>query len=75
MKGAAAPSALLKKTVLPHHVWIVFFPMFPLSGYCSMKKIKMAETATPESSAAESTSVVAVSPSAPNHAPLKQTIW
>ena len=60
MSGAAAPSALLNETVLPHHVWIVFFPIPLLSGYCRMKKMRIADTATPESSAADRTSKIAM---------------
>lgn len=51
-------SALLKGTVLPHHVASVFTPISPFFGYCRQKKIMTAETATPESSAADKMSYV-----------------
>lgn len=57
MSGVLFPSAVLSHTVLPHHDWMVWSPMLPFCGYCRMKKMRTAETATPESSAAERTSV------------------
>ena len=54
--GSLLPSAVLKATVLPHHDWMVFNPILPLSGYSNVKKIIIVDTATPESSAADSTS-------------------
>ena len=56
LSGVPAASALLNDTVLPHHVWIVFAPIPLLSGYWRQKNIRIAETATPESNAADSTS-------------------
>ena len=56
LRDAPSPSALLNETVLPHQVWIVLRPMWPLSGYCRIKKIRIAEIATPESRAADNTS-------------------
>ena len=56
INGIMLPSALLNETVLPHHVWIVFSPMLPFLGYWRMKKIRIAETATPASKAADKTS-------------------
>ena len=56
LSGVPAASALLNDTVFPHHVWIVFAPIPLLSGYWRQKNIRIAETATPESNAAESTS-------------------
>ena len=56
LSGVPAASALLNDTVLPHHVWMVFAPIPLLSGYWRQKNIRIAETATPESNAAESTS-------------------
>ena len=35
-RGADAPSAFLKDTVLPHHDWIFESPMFPFRGYCRL---------------------------------------
>jgi hypothetical protein len=54
--GREFPSAVFKYTLLPHHAWMVFNPIVPLLGYWRQKKIKMMDTATPESMAAERTS-------------------
>jgi hypothetical protein len=40
-----------------YQTWMVSMPMVPFFGYWRMKKMSTAETATPESSAAERTSV------------------
>jgi len=54
--GREFPSAVFKKTLLPHHDWMVFSPIVPFWGYWRQKKIKMMDTAKPESRAAERTS-------------------
>lgn len=56
-KGNACPSAVFEKTVLPHHFWIVLIPIVPFSGNWRVKKIRMVDMATPQSMAADRTSV------------------
>ena len=67
--GDLLASAVLNETVLPHHVWIVLAPIVPFAGYCKMKKMRITETATPESSAADNTSVEGQSYSQPRIIP------
>lgn len=38
--GVPSASAVFVYTVLPHHVWIVSFPIAPLSGYCRLAGTK-----------------------------------
>ena len=54
-RGVPFQSAVFWKTMLPHHVWMVFAPIVPALGNCRQKKMITAETATPESSAADKT--------------------
>ena len=53
--GVPRPSAVVVNIVFPHQLCIVSSPIFPLSGYCKMKNINTAETATPASRAADRT--------------------
>ena len=36
-RGTAFQSAVYWNTVLPHHAWIVSFPIPPFSGYCKLQ--------------------------------------
>ena len=57
LKTTLSQSPVLVKTVLPHHFMMLFAPISPFLGYCNVKKMTITEIATPESSAAERTSV------------------
>ena len=61
-KHLSAPTYERKKNpkeknthVFPHHVCTVVAPIVPFRGYCRQKKMITAETATPESIAADKT--------------------